>query len=385
MKSINKPIRNLVFSVSIIILSPLVAVAQDNIVFFGTHSVGPQKGISVAHFNSETGVLTKPELVECAPAPAYFIIHPNGKYLYVCNSNDFARGYTGQTISSYYIDPKNGNITLLNQQSSGGADPSYICMDTSEKFVLVANYKGGSVAVIAIKRNGSLGRITSNIKHAGRSVDSLRQTQPYAHSINLDPANRFALVADLGLDKLFVYRFNSKKGTLEPNEPPFVKVPPGSGPRHLAFHPNGKFVYLINEMASSIITYAWDCAAGKLTELQISTTLPPDYKGINACAEIEVYPNGRFLYASNRGHESLAVFSIDDMTGKISLLENIPTQGKSPRNFSFDPTGKWLIVTNHGSDNAMVFKVDDSSGHLTPSGEPVPIVYPFCIRFLQVQ
>lgn len=385
MKSIKKLIVYFIFTVAIIGLSPQVAIAQDNIVFFGTHSVGPQKGISVAHFNSENGVLTKPELIAEAPAPAYFIIHPNGKYLYVCNSNDFAKGYTGQTITAYRIDPKKGNITLLNQQSSGGADPSYLCMDASEKFVLVANYKGGSVAVIAIKRNGSLGRMTSNIKHTGRSVDTLRQTQPYAHSIKLDPANRFALVADLGLDKLFVYRFNSKKGTLEPNDPPFVKVSPGSGPRHLAFHPNGKFVYLINEMASTIITYAWDSAAGKLTELQISSTLPPDFKGKNACAEIEVYPNGRFLYASNRGHESLAVFAIDDITGKISLLEHIPTQGKTPRNFSFDPTSKWLIVTNHGSDNAMVFKVDDKNGHLTPTGEPVPVVYPFCIRFLQVQ
>ena len=385
MTSIQKSFFYLGLTTLMVYLSPLAAVAQDNLVFFGTHSVGAKKGISVAHFNSETGVLTKPELVVEAPAPAYFIIHPDGKHLYACNSNDFAKGYTGQTITAYSIDPKNGNLTLLNQQSSGSADPSYICMDASKRFVLVANYKGGSVAVITLKPDGSLGEITANIKHTGRSVDTVRQTQPYVHSIKLDPTNHFALVADLGLDKLFVYRFNSETGSLEPNDSPFAAVAPGSGPRHIAFHPNGKFVYLINEIACTIITYAWDSTTGKLIELQTSSTLPSDFKGKNTCAEIEVYPNGKFLYASNRGHESLAVFAIDSTNGKISLLEHIPTQGHWPRNFSFDPTNKWLIVTNHNSDNAMVFKVDDKSGHLTPVGNPVPIAYPFCIRFLPVQ
>jgi len=365
--------------------SSQIASAQDNLVFFGTHSVGPQKGISVAHFNSETGILTKPELLIEAPAPAYFIIHPNGRNLYVCNSNDFAKGYTGQTISSYKIDPKDITLTFQNQQLSGGADPSYVCIDATERFLLTANYKGGSVAVIAIKPDGSLGEITANIKHSGRSVDTVRQTQPYAHSIKLDPSNRFALVADLGLDKLLVYRFDSKTGSLEENDPPFVKVSPGSGPRHISFHPNGKFVYLINEMASTVITYAWDSKTGKLTELQTSSTLPADFKGKNACAEIEVYPNGKFLYGSNRGHESLALFKINKRTGIISLIENIPTQGHSPRNFEFDPTKNWLIVTNHDSDNAMVFKIDKKSGHLTPNGTPLPIVYPFCIRFLPAE
>jgi len=355
MTSIQKSFFYLGLTTLMVYLSPLAAVAQDNLVFFGTHSVGAKKGISVAHFNSETGVLTKPELVVEAPAPAYFIIHPDGKHLYACNSNDFAKGYTGQTITAYSIDPKNGNLTLLNQQSSGSADPSYICMDASKRFVLVANYKGGSVAVITLKPDGSLGEITANIKHTGRSVDTVRQTQPYVHSIKLDPTNHFALVADLGLDKLFVYRFNSKTGSLEPNDPPFAAVAPGSGPRHIAFHPNSKFVYLINEIACTIITYAWDSTTGKLIELQTSSTLPSDFKGKNTCAEIEVYPNGKFLYASNRGHESLAVFAIDSTNGKISLLEHIPTQGHWPRNFSFDPTNKWLIVTNHNSDNAMVF------------------------------
>jgi 6-phosphogluconolactonase len=385
MVCIHKSFFNYGFMVFMFCFSHQSVLPQDNLVYIGTHSAGPQKGISVAHFNSATGVLTKPELIVEAPAPAYFILHPNGKYLYVCNSNDFARGYTGQIISAYSVDPKNGTLTILNQQSSGGADPSYIEMDAAQRFVLVANYKGGSVTVIALQPDGSLGAMTANIKHSGKSVDTVRQTQPYAHSVKLDPTNSFALVADLGLDKLFVYRFNRETGALTPNDPPFVQVSPGSGPRHIAFHPSGKFVYLINEMACTIITFAWDSASGTLTELQTSSTIPSDYKGKNACAEIAVYPNGKFLYASNRGHESLAVFVVNDTSGKISLMEHIPTQGRSPRNFEFDPTNKWLIVTNHNSDNAMVFKVDEKSGHLTPTGNPVSIVYPFCIRFLSVK
>jgi 6-phosphogluconolactonase len=366
-------------------LSLQTAAAQDNLVFFGTHSVGPQKGISVAHFNSETGVLTEPHLVVEAPAPAYFILHPDGKHLYVCNSNDFAKGYTGQTISAYNINQRNGNLTLLNQQSSGGADPSYLWMDATRRFVLVANYKGASVTVIALNSDGSLGKITANIKHSGRGVDTVRQTQPYAHSVKLDPTNHFALVADLGLDKLFIYRFDQEMGALVANDPAFVQVPPGSGPRHIAFHPNGKFVYLINEMASTIISYSWDALSGTPTALQSSSTLPPEYRGKNACAEIEVYPNGKFLYATNRGHDSFAVFAINDTTGKISLLEHVPTQGHWPRNFTFDPTNKWIIVTNHNSDDAMVFKIDRENGHLIPYGNPVHIVYPFCVRVLPVQ
>ena len=373
------------FGIFILLILPSLVNAQDNLVFFGTHSVGPNKGISVAHFNSNTGVLTKPELVVEAPAPAYFTLHNNGKFLYVCNSNDFAKGYTGQTITAYSINRQNGRLTLINQQSSGGADPSYIFMDASSKYVLVANYKGSSVTVISVNQDGSLGNITANIKHEGRSIDSLRQTQPYAHSIKLDPTNKFALAADLGVDKLFVYRFNKETGALTPNDPPFVKVKPGSGPRHISFHPNGKYVYLVTEMGSSVITYAWDSNSGKLTEFQTTSTLPEGFKEKNASAEIAVHPNGKFLYASNRGHESLAVFKIDQATGEISLVENINTLGHTPRNFEFDPTGRWLIVTNHGSDNAVVFQIDETTGHLTPIGEPVSIVYPFGIRILPVQ
>ena len=380
---INRSISQIIFVAALLISQ--VSFAQDNLVYFGTHSVGAGKGISVAHFNSETGVLTKPELIIESPAPAYFILHPNGKYLYTCNSNDFSKKYTGETISAYSINRTTGNLTLLNKQTSSGADPSYIYMDAQSKHVLVANYVGGSISVIALQSDGRLGEVTSAIKHSGRSVDTVRQTQPYAHSIKLDPTNKYALTADLGLDKLFVYKFDKKKGTLTPNDFPFAKINPGAGPRHFAFHPSGKFVYLITEMGNTIITYAWNSEKGILTELQTVSTLPADFKGVSKCAEIEVHPNGRFLYATNRGHDSIALFEIDSLTGRLNLIEHYPTQGKTPRNFEFDPTHKWLIVTNHGSDNAMVFRVDENNGRLTPNGLPVPIVYPFCVRFLPLE
>jgi 6-phosphogluconolactonase len=273
---------------------------------------------------------------------------------------------------------------LLNQQPSGGADPSYVTLDATHRYVLTANYKGGSIAVLALNPDGSLGKRTAAIQHEGQSVDPKRQTQAYAHSIRVDPTNRFALVADLGLDKLFVYRFDQKDGSLRPNDPPFVKVAPGAGPRHLAFAPKGRFVYLLTEMGSTIITYAWDPKRGALDERQTISTLPPGFAGTNNCAEILVHPNGKFLYASNRGHDTLAVFAIQPRTGQLSLVEHVPTQGQTPRNFAFDPRHQWLIVTNHGSDNAMVFRVDGKTGRLKPQGEPVSVPYPFGIAFLPI-
>jgi 6-phosphogluconolactonase len=374
----------LVSVVAALTLQPRPVPAADNFVFFGSHSVGPGRGISVAHFDSVSGALTKPELVVEAAAPAFFVLHPDGRHLYTCNSNDFANGWTGETISAYVIDPRSGGLTLLNRQSSGGADPSYVNLDAASRHVLVASYTGGSVAVLAIRPDGSLGKRTAFMQHTGSSVNPTRQTKPYAHSIKLDPTNRFALAADLGVDKVFIYRYNKKDGSLQPNDPPFVKVAPGSGPRHIAFHPTRGLVYLINEMASNIVAYAWDSKKGTLAELQTISTLPAGFAGTNTCAEIEVHPNGRFLYGSNRGHDSLAVFAIDDSTGKLTLIEHVPTQGQKPRNFAFDPTSQWLIVTNHGSDNAMVFRVDAQTGRLTPTGQPVSVPSPFCVRFLAI-
>jgi 6-phosphogluconolactonase len=215
-------------------------------------------------------------------------------------------------------------------------------------------------------------------------VNPQRQAQPHPHSIVVDPTNRFALVPDLGLDRVFVYRFDAKSGSLAPNDPAFAAVAPGSGARHIKFHPNGRWAYLINEIASTVIAFNWDSAKGTLSEFQTISTLPAGFKGSSACAEIEIHPSGRFLYGSNRGHDSLAAFAIDPATGRLSLIGIEPTGGKTPRNFAFDPTAKWIVCTNHDSDNAVVFRVDGDTGRLARAGDPVAVPYPFCERFLPV-
>ena len=352
--------------------------AADVYVYFGTHSRGPGIGFSVAHFDTDTGALTQPRFLTEAVEPAYFVIHPDGRHLYTCNS-----GSPGG-VSAYEIDRATGQLTLLNKEPSGGGDASYVCLDQTGRFVLVANYEGGNIAVFALQPDGRIGGRTAFAQHTGSSVDPKRQTHAYAHSIIVDPTNRFALVADLGLDRLFVYRFDEKNGSLRPNDPPFATVRPGSGPRHVKFHPNGRWVYLISEMGCTVTAFNWDSDHGALTEFQTISTLPADFKGASTCAEIKVHPNGRFLYGSNRGHDSLAVFAIDSTTGRLAPLEYVSTRGKIPRNFTFDPTGRWILCTNHGSDNAVVFRVDATTGRLTPTGQPVSVPSPVCERFLPV-
>ena len=362
-----------------LVLATLSANAADTYVYFGTHRSGPGIGFSLAHFDTDTGALTKPEFIMEAEAPAFFVIHTDGKHLYTCNA-----GQKTGSVSAYEIDPKTGKLTLLNQQPSGGAEPSYITLDKTEHYALVANYNAGNIAVLAIKPDKSLGDRTGFAQHTGSSVNPKRQSRPFAHSIIVDPSNRFALVADLGVDKLFVYRFNERDGSLTPNDPPFAAVKPGSGPRHVKFHPNGQWVYLINEMGSTVTGFNWDAAKGSLTELQTISTLPAGFSNANSCAELEIHPNGRFLYGSNRGHDSLVVCAIDPATGRLSLVQHVSSGGKQPRNFTFDPTGQWILCTNHGSDNAVVFRVDGTTGKLTPVGPPIKVPFPFCERFLPV-
>lgn len=357
----------------------LPASAANTFVFFGTHRSGAGLGFSVSGFDTDTGALTSPRLDVEASQPAFFVIHPDGRRLYTCNS-----GSPGG-ISAYAIDPKTANLALINKVSSSGDGPSYVCLDHTAHFVLVANYGSGTVAVFALQSDGSIGMRTAFVQHAGRSINPERQTHAYAHSIIVDPSNRFALAADLGVDRLFIYRFDDRTGSLTPNDPPFAAVTPGSGPRHVTFHPNGAWVYLINEMACTITAFNWDSSRGALAEFQTVSMLPAEFKGVNTCAEILVQPNGRFLYGSNRGHNSIAVFAIDTASGRLTPIQHVSTQGRTPRNFAFDPTGKWIICTNQDSDSAVVFRVDDASGRLTQTGTPVTVPSPFCERFLPAQ
>ena len=367
-----------IFSFLLVIVLSAPAMAEDMFVYFGSHGAGPHIGFSVAHFDTDTGKLTKPVFLEEAVAPAYFIIRPDGRRLYTCNS------FPGSSVSAYAIDPTSAKLTFLNQQPSGGGDPSYVSLGPSGRYLMVANFLGGSVAVFALRPDGSIGRRTALVQNIGASLDPNDPKHAHAHSIRFDPSHRFVLVADLGLDKVLVYRLNPKTGALTPNDPPFVSVAPGSGPRHTAFDPRDRYVYAINETASSIVRFGWDSNRGVLTQFETVSTLPEGFTGVNTGAEILMHPSGKFLYATNRGNDSVAVFSVQADTGRLTPLQFISTEGKTPRNAEFDPTGKWLLVTNQDSNNAVVYRIDQSTGRLTENGDPVSLPGPFCERFVPV-
>ncbi len=353
--------------------------AADLLVYFGTHQATTNAGFSLAHFDTDTGELTKPEFLLAAPGPAFFEIHPDGRHLYACNASG------GGDVSAYEIEPHTGQLSLLNSTPSGGGEPCYLSFDHTARYALVANYDGGNVGVFALRADGGIGGRTGFAQHTGSSVDPRRQTHAYAHAMVAAPDNRFVLSADLGVDKIYSYRFSSQDGSLRAGEPACVRVAMGSGPRHLKFHPNGRWVYALNELASTVVGFNWNAETGALAEFQTVSTLPSDYFGANTAAEIVVHPNGKFLYASNRGHNSLAVFAIDPKSGWLKLVEYVPSEGKLPRFFTFDPTGKWILCCNHGSENAVIFRCDETTGRLTKSGPPVEVAYPFCARFLPVR
>ncbi len=364
----------------------------DYYVFFGTHNSGATRGFYLSTFDSKTGALSVPKMDVHSDGCAYYVIAADGKHLYTCNSvMNFGGTQHMGAISAFALDPKTGQLTLLNQKPSGGEDPSYICLDQTGKFALVANYQGnrvagegGTIAVFAIQADGSFGERTAFDQHKGTSIDPSRQKQAYAHSIIVDPTNRFAIVCDLGLDKVFVYKFDEKTGTLAPNDPAFATVKPGSGPRHPIFHPNGKIVYVLHEMGSMITAFHWDSDKGALSAFQEISTLPADFKGTSACAEIRISPDGKFVYASNRGDDSIAEFSVDPESFKLTMVGTTKSGGKTPRNFDWDPTATWMIVSNHDSDNAVVFKRDAATDRLTQTGAPIAVTYPLCPRFLPI-
>ncbi|MEZ8219838.1 6-phosphogluconolactonase [Candidatus Fervidibacteria bacterium JGI MDM2 JNZ-1-D12] len=348
-------------------------------VYVGTYTGKGSKGIYAFEFNLRTSKAAEPRLVAETPNPSFIAIHPTARFLYAVN--EIWGGGKEGTVSAFSIQ-RDGSLQFLNQQPSKGVGPCHLTVDKTGKFVLVANYGSGSVAVLPILPDGRLGEATCSIQHEGKSVNPQRQEGPHAHSINLDPANKFAIVADLGIDKLLVYRFDATKGILEPNDPPFAATAPGAGPRHIAFHPNGKFVYAINELNSTVTAYRYDAVKGTLTELQTVSTLPEGFTGNNTTAEVQVHPSGRFLYGSNRGHDSIAVFAIDEATGKLSPLGHQSIQGRTPRNFGIDPTGTYLFAANQDSDNIVVFRIDAQTGKLEPTGLIVEIPTPVCVKFL---
>jgi len=357
--------------------------AKRMIVYIGTYTRGKSEGIYRLSLDLRSGKLTRLGVTKGITNPSFLAIHPNKKFLYAVSEVASVKGKRTGAVTAFAIHGKTGELKELNWQPSGGAGPCHLVVDQAGKAVLVANYRGGSVASLPVQEDGRLGESASVVQHEGSSVNPRRQTAPHAHSINVDPANRFAVAADLGLDKLLIYRFDADKATLTPNKPAFAQVKPGAGPRHFAFHPSGKFAYVINELASTVTAFAHDGKTGRLKSVQTLSTLPNDFNGKNSTAEVQVHPSGRYLYGSNRGHDSIAMFRIDQKTGRLTPVGHESTRGKTPRNFGIDPTGRFLLAANQQTDNVVVFRIDASTGQLKPTGHSLEIPTPVCVKFLE--
>ncbi len=355
--------------------------ADSMTVFLGTYTRGSSQGIYKCRLDMSSGNLSDLELAAETVNPSFLALHPNGQYLYAVGEIDDFGGQKAGAVSAYRIDRETHRLKLLNQKPSGGRGPCHLVVDHEGGHLLVANYGGGNCAVIAISADGKLGEQTSFHQHVGSSVNPNRQQGPHAHSINVAADNKFAFVADLGLDKVIVYRFATNTGTLTPHDRPAVSVPPGGGPRHFAFHPSGKFAFANNEILSSVNVFRYDANKGVLTLLQTISTLPAEHKG-NSTAETQVHPSGKFVYVSNRGHDSIAVFRFDAEAGKLSKIENESTQGKTPRNFGIDPTGTFLLAANQSTNDVFVFRIDKATGALEPTGHKLDVPTPVCVKFL---
>jgi 6-phosphogluconolactonase len=381
------------FASLLIIVAPLLlSVARtsgDNskpsqyLAFIGTYtSKTESKGIYSFHFDAGTGRLTSMAVAATTQDPSFVTVAPNEKYLYAVNELGEFNGKKSGAVTSYSLDPKSGKLTQLNQVPSGGADPCYVSFDQTGKYLLVANYTGGSVSTFPIAADGRISAASAFVQHSGSGPNKERQEGPHAHYIASSSDDRFVFVVDLGLDEVVVYHFDPAKGSLTPNDPPFAKLAPGAGPRHLAFHPNGKFAYVLSEVNSTVTALSYDAKNASFSTLQTLSTIPKDFTAHNDTAEIVVHPSGKFLYASNRGHDSIAEFTIDPVQGTLTLAGDFSTQGKEPRNFALDPTGKFLLAANQESNNIVVFRIDQFTGALTASGQVAQVPAPVDIVFV---
>jgi 6-phosphogluconolactonase len=357
-------------------------------VYIGTYTEeGSQsKGIYAYRFDPNTARLDPIGLVAETVNPSFLAVHPNHRFIYAVNEVSNYKGEKSGAVSAFAIDHVTGKLTLLNQVASRGGDPCYISVDQAGKHVLVANYGGGSIAVFPVLEDGRIGEASAFVQHSGHGTNPERQEGPHAHSIDLSPDNRFAIVDDLGLDESLVYRFDNAKGSLtaDSNSTLIAKAADGAGPRHFAFHPNGRFAYVINEMQSTVSAFHYDPATGELQKLQTISSLPKDSSGHSDAAEIQVHPSGRFLYASNRGPDSIAVFAIDGKKGTLTPIEYVSTKGASPRNFEIAPGGSRLLAANEKSDDIVMFLINPQTGRLTSTGKVLEVAQPVCIKFVPV-
>lgn len=360
--------------------------ASQFFAFIGTYTnKTDSKGIYSFQFDASTGRLSSMALAAPTTDPSFLAAATNGKYLYAVNELSEFKGKKSGAITSYSLDAKSGKLTQLNEAPSGGADPCYISLEQTGKYLLVANYTGGSISIFPVEADGRIGPASAFVQHTGTGPNKERQEGPHAHYIATSADNRFVFVVDLGLDEVVVYRFDPAKGTLTPNDPPFAKLAPGAGPRHLAFHPNGEFAYVLSEVNSTVTAFAYDSKNGSFSTLQVLSTIPKDFSAHNDTAEIVVHPSGKFLYASNRGKDSIVEFAIDPVKGTLTLAGDFPTQGKTPRNFAMDPTGKFLLVANQESNNIVIFRINQSTGALTATGQIAQVSAPVDIVFVRAK
>ena len=361
--------------------------AGQALVYVGTYTGAKSKGIYLFRLDTATGALTSLGLAGETVNPSWVTIHPNHRFLYAAGEIARFGGKASGAVSAFSIHPETGKLTLLNQQPSVGTGPCHLTVDASGKTVLVANYGGGSIAALSIREDGHLGDTTAFIQHTGSGANRQRQEAPHAHGIYLDAANRFALVPDLGLDKVQIYRFDAAHGTLAPNDPPSASLKAGSGPRHLAMSPNGRHAYVISEIACTMTAFEYDSERGALREVQTISTLPENetVKPGFSTAEVFVHRSGKFLYGSNRGHNTIAVYALDEKSGKMTHLENVSTQGRVPRGFGIDPSGSYLLVANQDSSNLVLLRIDPTTGRLTPTGQTAEAPMPVSVAFLPIK
>jgi len=353
---------------------------QVPMIYIGTYTSGKSEGIYGYQFDPQSGALTRVNSIK-STNPSFLAIDRSKRYLYAVNEVGEYLGKPSGGVSAYVIERPNLNLRLLNEQATQGADPCYLSVDSKRKVLLVANYTGGNVAVLPIRPDGTLGMVMDVEQHEG-SGPKEQQKGPHAHCIMLDRNERYAFASDLGIDKVMIYRFDRATGKLTPAQQPYAELKSGAGPRHLTFHPNGKYLYVIDELDSTMTVFGYDERNGTLTHVDTVSTLPSDFSGTSYCADVHVSQSGKFLYGSNRGHNSIVVFEIDPRTGKLKLVQHISTAGDWPRNFTIDPSGAFLLVANQRSDNVVTFSIDPGTGQLKPTGHNESIPSPVCLRFL---
>jgi 6-phosphogluconolactonase len=360
-------------------LAQRIARPRELLVYVGTYTTGASEGIYFYRLDLSDGSLKRTGAIAIRD-PSYLTLEPRGRFLYAVNEVEDFGGAKSGAVSAFAVEPKTGILRLLNQTASKGGAPCYVTTTESGRFVLVANYSGGNVAVLPVRADGSLGEAVDTEQGAGAGPNRERQEAPHAHCVLLDRANRFAYSCDLGTDKVMVYRFDARDGSLSPNAPPSFSAKPGAGPRHLAFHPGGRFVYVLNELDSTVSALAHDAARGTLRHLQTVSALPAGFNGANTGADIHLTPDGRFLYSSNRGHDSIAGFAVNARTGRLRPVGHTPSGGRSPRNFVIDPSGRFLLAANQKSDNIVTFRLNPRTGALRPTGKTASVPSPVCLK-----